>query len=49
MGLKLREGDKVPAFTGKDQDGHTVSLLDYRGMKLVFIFLLRSRLACLYD
>lgn len=34
----LKEGDKAPAFTAKDQDGHKVSLADYKGKKLVLYF-----------
>lgn len=38
MAVTLREGDKAPAFTGKDQDGNTLSLKDYKGKKLVLFF-----------
>lgn len=34
----LKEGDKAPAFTGKDQDGQKVTLADYKGKKLVLYF-----------
>ena len=34
----LQEGDKAPAFTGKDQNGENVSLADYKGKKLVLYF-----------
>jgi thioredoxin-dependent peroxiredoxin len=34
----LSEGQKAPAFKGKDQDGEPVSLADYRGKKLVVYF-----------
>src|ERR1700748_2327601 len=34
----LKEGDKAPAFTGKDQNGQKVSLTDYKGKKLVLYF-----------
>jgi peroxiredoxin Q/BCP len=34
----LNEGDKAPAFTGKDQDGQKISLADYKGKKLVIYF-----------
>lgn len=34
----LKEGDKAPAFTGKDQDRKKVSLSDYKGKKLVLYF-----------
>ena len=36
--VTLREGDKAPVFTGKDQDGKEISLSDYRGKKLVLYF-----------
>src|SRR5690348_9046090 len=36
--VTLKEGDKAPAFTGKDQDGNKVSLSDYKGQKLVLYF-----------
>lgn len=36
--VTLREGDKAPAFTGRDQDGKKVSLADYKGRKLVLYF-----------
>ena len=29
--IKLKEGDKAPAFTGNDQDGRKVSLADFKG------------------
>ena len=34
----LKEGDKAPDFSGKDQNGSTVSLNDFRGNKLVLYF-----------
>lgn len=34
----LQQGDKVPAFTAKDQDGNSISLTDYTGKKLVVFF-----------
>jgi peroxiredoxin Q/BCP len=34
----LKEGDKAPAFTGKDQDGNKISLSNYKGKKLVLYF-----------
>jgi len=34
----LKEGDKAPAFSGKDQDGNKVSLSDFKGKKLVLYF-----------
>src|SRR5215510_11517249 len=36
--VTLKEGDKAPAFTGKDQDGKQISLRDYKGKKLVLYF-----------
>lgn len=36
--ITLKEGDKAPAFTAKDQDGNKVSLTDYKGKKLVLYF-----------
>ena len=34
----LKEGDKAPAFTAKDQDGQKVSLADHKGKKIVLYF-----------
>ena len=34
----LLEGDKAPAFKGKDQNGKSVSLADYKGKKVVLYF-----------
>jgi peroxiredoxin Q/BCP len=34
----LKIGDKAPNFTGKDQDGKPISLVDYKGKKLVLFF-----------
>jgi len=36
--IKLKEGDKAPAFTGIDQDGRKVSLADFKGKKVVLYF-----------
>jgi peroxiredoxin Q/BCP len=36
--ITLKEGDKAPAFTGKDQDGKKISLSGYKGKKLVLYF-----------
>lgn len=36
--ISLKEGDKAPVFTGKDQNGKKVSLSDYKGKKLVLYF-----------
>jgi thioredoxin-dependent peroxiredoxin len=35
---KLKVGDKAPAFTGKDQDGKSVSLSSFTGKKVVLYF-----------
>jgi peroxiredoxin Q/BCP len=29
--VTLKEGDKGPTFTGKDQNGKKISLTDYKG------------------
>jgi thioredoxin-dependent peroxiredoxin len=34
----LTEGQKAPAFKGKDQNGKPVSLSDYKGEKIVLFF-----------
>lgn len=34
----LTEGNKAPSFKGKDQNGNTVSLSDYKGKKVVLYF-----------
>jgi len=34
----LQKGDKAPNFSGKDQDGNTHDLADYKGQKLVVFF-----------
>lgn len=36
--MKLQEGDKAPAFSGKDQNGKTISLKDLKGSKVVVYF-----------
>jgi len=36
--ILLKEGDKAPAFTGKDQDGKSISLAGFKGKKLVLYF-----------
>jgi thioredoxin-dependent peroxiredoxin len=36
--VTLKEGDKAPTFSGKDQDGKKISLADYKGKKLIFYF-----------
>jgi peroxiredoxin Q/BCP len=34
----LQEGDKAPAFTGKDANGHKIALSDYKGKPVVLYF-----------
>ncbi|MAO08571.1 MAG: thioredoxin-dependent thiol peroxidase [Alteromonas sp.] len=34
----LKEGDKAPNFSAKDQDGNTITLSDYKGKKLIVFF-----------
>jgi len=34
----LKEGDKAPAFSGKDQDGKAISLSSFKGRKVVLFF-----------
>src|SRR6188768_4514443 len=34
----LKEDDKAPRFTGKDQNGNKISLTDYKGKKLILYF-----------
>jgi len=34
----LKEGEKAPEFTAKDQDGNDISLSDYRGKKVILYF-----------
>ena len=36
--VTLKEGDKAPAFSGKDQDGKKIALNDFKGKKLVLYF-----------
>jgi peroxiredoxin Q/BCP len=36
--VTLKEGDKAPAFTGKDQDDKKISLSVYKGKKVVLFF-----------
>jgi peroxiredoxin Q/BCP len=36
--ITLKEGDKAPAFRGKDQDGNTIELSQFKGKKLVLYF-----------
>lgn len=35
---QLKAGDNAPNFSGKDEQGHTISLSDYKGKKLVVFF-----------
>lgn len=35
---RLKEGDKAPLFSGKDQDGKTVSLANFKGSPIVLYF-----------
>jgi peroxiredoxin Q/BCP len=34
----LKEGDKAPEFTAKDQNGNAVSLADYKGKTVILYF-----------
>jgi len=34
----LKEGEKAPGFTAKDQNGHTVSLSDFKGKNVILYF-----------
>ncbi len=36
--ITLKEGDKAPAFTGKDAHGKKIALKDFKGKKLVLYF-----------
>jgi peroxiredoxin Q/BCP len=36
--ITLKEGDKAPAFSGKDQNGKKVSLSEFKGKKVVLYF-----------
>lgn len=36
--ITLTEGSKAPAIKGKDQNGQTVSLSDYKGKKVILYF-----------
>ncbi len=38
MSTQLTEGTKAPAFKGKDQNGNTIALADYKGKKVVLYF-----------
>lgn len=34
----LKDGDKAPLFSGKDQNGNMISLVDYKGKTVVLYF-----------
>lgn len=34
----LKVGSKAPAFKGKDQNGNTISIADFKGRKLILFF-----------
>lgn len=36
--VKLKKGDKAPDFTGVDQNGDIIRLMDYKGKKVVLYF-----------
>jgi len=36
--VTLKEGNKAPVFSGKDQNGKKISLSDYKGKKIVLYF-----------
>lgn len=36
--VTLKEGDKAPIFSGKDQNGDKISLSGYKGKKLILYF-----------
>lgn len=36
--MQLKEGDKAPGFSSRDQDGKTISLTSLRGKKVVLYF-----------
>lgn len=36
--MDLKVGDKAPLFEGKDQNGNTIKLEDYKGKKVVLYF-----------
>jgi len=38
MAITLKESDRAPAFTAKDQNGKKISLSDYKGRKVVLYF-----------
>jgi len=36
--MELKIGDQAPSFAGKDQNGNTVKLEDYKGKKVILYF-----------
>ena len=34
----LKEGDKAPSFSSKDQDGNPIKLSDFKGKRVVLFF-----------
>ena len=36
--IQLKEGDKAPIFSGKNQDGNKIVLTEYKGKKIVLYF-----------
>jgi peroxiredoxin Q/BCP len=36
--IRLKEGDKAPAFTGADQNGNEISSSEFKGKKIVLFF-----------
>lgn len=36
--MSLKPGSKAPAFSGVDQNGHTISLKDYKGKQVALYF-----------
>jgi peroxiredoxin Q/BCP len=36
--IEIKEGDKAPTFTSKDQHGNTVSLAQFKGKKVILYF-----------
>ncbi len=36
--MALEKGQQAPEFTGKDQDGNTVSLSDFKGKRVILYF-----------
>jgi thioredoxin-dependent peroxiredoxin len=38
MAVVLKEGEKAPAFSGRDQNGNKISLADFKGKKVVLYF-----------